>query len=162
MDPVAVPTFQFDDWAIFPLHAVKGDVKAIPIVYGSLLQTPTKRGIENATNITLSIQKRQQCSNWKKVLFHGSRENIFISFQVEYKTITSKLKKIVLGAVFTYRNGLLGGKRGKARDYDNETFLDLNFGMHFTAINFCALLLSFFTANGVLGSTAKLVNDQHI
>lgn len=50
MDPVAIPMFQFDNWDIKPLHAVKVDGKEMPNVNGSLLQAYARKRNNSESN----------------------------------------------------------------------------------------------------------------
>lgn len=100
-------------------------------------------------------------SNWNSASFHGSREEISISFQNENNTtITSAFQTVELGAVCIYRNRLFGGKSWKEAVYDTATFPDLHFGLNDTAINICRPLICYFKAHGGLGSTVKLVTTK--
>lgn len=71
MNPVAIPTFQLDNWHMKPLHVVKVDGKDMPKVNGSLLQGRTKKRklTASAESDIQNDIKRLRTSTWKMYRF---------------------------------------------------------------------------------------------
>lgn len=104
----AVPTAQFDNWDIKPLHAVKGDGKQMPKVIGSQLQGILKKRKNVGKGLDASANKRAKL-DWKSDRVHGSSSDFADAFMSKDKQKTlQEFREVVFGLIFFYRQRLCG------------------------------------------------------
>lgn len=76
LDASALPTLQFDNWDIKPLHAVKADQKAMPKVNGSLMQAVKQKRhlMDTKTCHLMASGGRRGTNGWQPVSHLGDRK----------------------------------------------------------------------------------------
>ena len=151
MDEVVIRTFQFDNWDIKPLHAVKLNGKAMPKVNGSLLEGQSRKRVRGKSEgwqneIELKIQRH---SSWRSREPLGSRETFTDSLaNREHEAIIRQFQSVVLGMSSLCRRQLLGGLEGANAEHNTGTRDGLESLMHHRPVNFRTLMLSCFKPHG--------------
>lgn len=109
LDGTVIPTCQFDNWDIKPLHAVKVDGKEMRKVNGALLQGAVRGGKHQKPNGTTINGNSME---WRKAETHGTREQFFASFtSLEHAEILENFNDVVFGLAIFNRSRLFGGER---------------------------------------------------
>ena len=163
LDPYALPTLQFDNWDIKPLHAVKADQKAMPKVNGSLMQAVTqKRKTEDEEQYLLDVKRRKTegQTSWRPQLLLGDGEAFGDSFSTpESQIILDRFNDVVFGITALFRNALVGGHEQKNSEYNASTREQFGYRCSSPPINFRTLLLSCFKPHG---GAPEPTFDQHV
>lgn len=148
IDENAIPSCQFDNWDLLPLHVVKAERKVMPKVNGSLVHgVSRKRKGSSSFNLLNAPGKRGEME-WRSPSIHEDRETFANAFTQpnDVKTL-EYFCDVVFGLNFTHRDKLLGNNSDMQSFSENK----MRNRAQLTGkrvINFRSLVLSAFKPHG--------------
>ena len=172
LDETVIPSCQFDNWDILPLHAVKAEGKVMPKVNGSLLQSVARKRKRDEGNGATTAVKRQR-TEWNPLTTHGDRLSFASSLCSPAKTkILEDSFDVVYGVVIVHREKLFDttsatqpALQQPARSPESCAELRNRKKSVLTEkqlINFRSLLLSSFKPNGGIGANDASEDMQDV
>lgn len=165
---MSIPTSQFDNWDLLPLHAVKAEGKAMPKINGSLVQGVARNHKRRASLDTISHEAKPQKFEWKSASLLGDRDKFAEPFiSPERKKIVNQFSDVVFGLVISHRDNLIsyGEHLSMPNVHGPRPGITTESETHITGksvINFRSLLLAAFKHHGGREQDDDELFKQHV